>query len=304
MMNEARLAVGIQGLSQSEISHQNAVTYAMERIQGKPTYKKNSNGPSEETIVAHPDVRRMLMEQKSFIEGARAFSIWSSILIDRGNYLDDHDATGLVSLLIPVFKAFLSDKGFEATVSAQQVMGGYGYVEDSGMSQFVRDSRIAMIYEGTNGVQAIDLVGRKLLASGGIYVLQFIDEIKSFMKEGIADQMLKEQFIIPLTSALADLESCLDYFIKYGNNDPENVLSGATDFLHLFGHVVLGYMWSKMAYVSLRIIDRGDKDQSFYKSKLITGQFYMKRSLPETKVRLARVISGKSIVMDLKKDLF
>jgi hypothetical protein len=246
----------------------------------------------------------MLMEQKSFIEGARAFSIWCSLLIDRGNYLNDTNSTGLVSLLIPVFKAFLSDKGFDSTISAQQVMGGHGYIEESGMSQFVRDSRIAMIYEGTNGVQAIDLVGRKLLASGGVYVVQFINEIKSFMKESSTDPILQEEFITPLKSALSDLESSLSDFMEQGSADPERVLSGATDFLHLFGHVVLGYMWSKMAEVSLKNIGKGDKDDTFYQSKLITGKFYMKRSLPETKVRLARVTSGKSVVMDLNKELF
>ena len=244
------------------------------------------------------------MEQKSFIEGARAFSIWCSLLIDRGNYLNDANATGLVSLLIPIFKAFLSDKGFDSTISAQQVMGGHGYIEESGMSQFVRDSRIAMIYEGTNGVQAIDLVGRKLLASGGVYVVQFITEIKSFMKSSSADLILQEEFITPLKSALGDLESSLSDFMDYGNTDPERVLCGATDFLHLFGHVVLGYMWSKMAEVSLKNIGKGHKDDAFYQSKLITGKFYMKRSLPETKVRLARVASGKSVVMALNRELF
>ena len=304
MMNEARLAVGIQGLSQAEISYQHATQYAKDRVQGVPINKKNSTNTRKETIITHPDVRRMLMEQKSFIEGARAFSIWCSLLIDRGNYLNDTNSTGLVSLLIPVFKAFLSDKGFDSTISAQQVMGGHGYIEESGMSQFVRDSRIAMIYEGTNGVQAIDLVGRKLLASGGVYVIQFINEIKSFMKESSTDPILKEDFITPLKSALSDLESSLSDFMEQGSADPERVLSGATDFLHLFGHVVLGYMWSKMAEVSLKKIGKSDKDDTFYQSKLITGKFYMKRLLPETKVRLARVISGKSVVMDLNKELF
>jgi alkylation response protein AidB-like acyl-CoA dehydrogenase len=304
MMNEARLAVGVQGLSQAEISYQNAAQYAIERVQGIPINTKKLKTASEETIIAHPDVRRMLLEQKSFIEGARAFSIWSSLLIDRGKYLNDTDATGLVSLLIPVFKAFLSDKGFDSTISAQQVMGGYGYIEESGMSQFVRDSRIAMIYEGTNGVQAMDLVGRKLLASGGAHVVQFINEIKSFIEQAPTNVILQEEFITPLKSALGDLETSLNDFIKHGTTNPERVLSGATDFLHLFGHVVLGYMWSKMAEVSLKNIDKNHKDEVFYQSKLITGKFYMKRSLPETKVRLARVISDNSVIMDLNQELF
>ena len=302
MMNEARHAVGMQGLSQAEIAYQYATQYAKERIQGKPIVdtrngsKTNDDIRTPDTIISHPDVRRMLLEQKSFIEGARAFAIWSSILIDKGNYSNDEDAKGLVSLLIPIFKAFLSDKGFDSTVIAQQVLGGHGYVEDSEMSQFVRDSRIAMVYEGTNGIQAIDLVGRKLGASGGKYAINFIKEVKTFAADSSNEPMLLTEFINPLNSALSDLEKSLDYLFEHGLASPNNALSGASDFLHLFGHVILGYLWSQIGKKSLAKI-KDNCEINFYQGKLQTGKFYMKRSLPETKLRLTRLLSGKELVM-------
>ncbi|MDG2474573.1 MAG: acyl-CoA dehydrogenase C-terminal domain-containing protein [Paracoccaceae bacterium] len=309
MMNEARHAVGMQGLSQAEIAYQYANQHAKDRVQGKPIVltdrdtKRNNDTQTSDTIICHPDIRRMLLEQKSFIEGARAFAIWSSLLIDKGNYSNDEDAKGLVSLLIPIFKAFLSDKGFESTVIAQQVLGGQGYVEDSEMSQFVRDARIAMIYEGTNGIQAIDLIGRKLTASGGKYVVNFIREVKSFINNSSNDEIFKTDFVTPLNSALDDLEKSLDYLSKYGLADPNNALSGASDFLHLFGHVILGYLWSQIGKKSLTRINE-NRDVDFYQAKFETGKFYMKRSLPETKLRLARVLSGKDSVMNINQDRF
>ena len=304
MMNEARLAVGVQGLSQAEIAYQNAAWYAKDRTQGKSVSTPVQSESTADPIISHPDVRRMLMEQKSFIEGARAFSIWSSLLIDKKNILNDLEADGLVSLLIPIFKAFLSDKGFESTVTAQQIFGGNGYVEDSGMSQFVRDSRIAMIYEGTNGIQAIDLVGRKLLVDGGKHVIKLINEINTFIIENSQNSRLNESFLEPLKSSLADLQTSLTYFMERGLSDPDNVLSGATDFLHLFGHVILGYMWSKMARKSLLCLEKNLVDKDFYNSKLITGSFYMGRCLPETQLRLTRILSDKNLVMDLEPNLF
>ncbi len=173
MMNEARLGVGLQGLAQAEVAYQNALAYAKDRLQGRDvTGVKNPDGPADPLIV-HPDIRRNLMDQKSFIEGARALVFWSAEMIDRTHRQNDKDADGLVSLLIPVVKGFLTDKGFEAAVQAQQVYGGHGYIEEWGMSQFARDARIAMIYEGANGVQALDLVGRKLAQDGGKHVMAF-----------------------------------------------------------------------------------------------------------------------------------
>jgi alkylation response protein AidB-like acyl-CoA dehydrogenase len=183
MMNEARLGVGMQGVAQAEVAFQNALDYAKDRLQGRDvTGPKNPDGPADPLIV-HPDIRRNLMEQKSFVEGARAFLLWGSTLIDRAHREGDADADGLVSLLTPVIKGFLTDKGYDMTVQAQQIYGGHGYIEEWGMSQFTRDARIAMIYEGANGVQALDLVGRKLGSDGGKHVMAFFDLVKGFAKD-------------------------------------------------------------------------------------------------------------------------
>jgi alkylation response protein AidB-like acyl-CoA dehydrogenase len=183
MMNEARLGVGMQGVAQAEVAFQNALDYAKDRLQGRDvTGPKNPDGPADPLIV-HPDIRRNLMEQKSFVEGARAFLLWGSTLIDRAHRENDADADGLVSLLTPVIKGFLTDKGYDMTVQAQQIYGGHGYIEEWGMSQFTRDARIAMIYEGANGVQALDLVGRKLGSDGGKHVMAFFDLVKGFARD-------------------------------------------------------------------------------------------------------------------------
>ncbi|MEQ8368167.1 MAG: acyl-CoA dehydrogenase C-terminal domain-containing protein, partial [Roseicyclus sp.] len=298
MMNEARLGVGMQGLAQADAAFQNALDYAKDRLQGRDvTGIKNPDGPADPLIV-HPDIRRNLMEQKSFAEGGRAFLLWGSTLIDAAHRKGDADADGLVSLLTPVIKGFLTDKGYEMTVQAQQIYGGHGYIEEWGMSQFTRDARIAMIYEGANGVQALDLVGRKLAQDGGKHVMAFFDLVKSFCKDnaevdGMAD------FIEPLKRASKDLQSAGMYFMAEGIKNPNNALSGSYDFMHLFGHVCLGLMWAKMAKASLKALDDGTEDPDFHRTKLATGRFYMARSLPMTTTHLARIQSGADPVMAL-----
>jgi len=298
MMNEARLGVGMQGLAQADAAFQNALDYAKDRLQGRDvTGIKNPDGPADPLIV-HPDIRRNLMEQKSFAEGGRAFLLWGSTLIDAAHRKGDADADGLVSLLTPVIKGFLTDKGYEMTVQAQQIYGGHGYIEEWGMSQFTRDARIAMIYEGANGVQALDLVGRKLAQDGGKHVVAFFDLVKSFCKDnaevdGMAD------FIEPLKRASKDLQSAGMYFMAEGIKNPNNALSGSYDFMHLFGHVCLGLMWAKMAKASLKALDNGTEDPDFHRTKLATGRFYMARSLPMTTTHLARIQSGADPVMAL-----
>ena len=298
MMNEARLGVGMQGLAQADAAFQNALDYAKDRLQGRDvTGIKNPDGPADPLIV-HPDIRRNLMEQKSFAEGGRAFLLWGSTLIDAAHRKGDADADGLVSLLTPVIKGFLTDKGYEMTVQAQQIYGGHGYIEEWGMSQFTRDARIAMIYEGANGVQALDLVGRKLAQDGGKHVMAFFDLVKSFCKDnaevdGMAD------FIEPLKRASKDLQSAGMYFMAEGIKNPNNALSGSYDFMHLFGHVCLGLMWAKMAKASLKALDNGTEDPDFHRTKLATGRFYMARSLPMTTTHLARIQSGADPVMAL-----
>lgn len=298
MMNEARLSVGVQGLAQAAAACQGAAAYARDRLQGRAvTGPENPAGPADPLIV-HPDVRRALMDQRAFVEGGRAFMLWVSVLIDQHARTADAAAEGLVSLLTPVVKGFLTDKGFEATVQAQQVFGGHGYTEDWPASQFVRDARIAMIYEGTNGVQALDLVGRKLGQDGGRHVMAFFEIVKGFLRENDGDPVLKADFLDPLKAASKDLQAATMYFAQTGLKDPNAALAGSTDFLHLFGHVCLGLMWARMARAAI------GRDDDFHRAKLATGRYYMARLLPETALRLVRIQSGAEPVMALPAEAF
>ena len=303
MMNEARLGVGMQGLCQADAAYQNAVIYAKDRLQGRDvTGTKNPDGPADPLIV-HPDVRRMLMDQKSFIEGARAFLLWGAMMIDQSHRSDDKDADGLVSLLTPVIKGFLTDQGYDMTVQAQQVYGGHGYIEEWGMSQFTRDARIAMIYEGANGVQALDLVGRKLAADGGKHVMAFFNLVKEFCSEN-KDVEGMESFVEPLKKASKDLQAAGMYFMQNGMKNPNNALAGSTDFMHMMGHVCLGLMWGRMARASLAALASGTADAAFHETKLATGRYYMARRLPATAMHLARIESGADPVMALDAEAF
>ncbi|RMH51536.1 MAG: acyl-CoA dehydrogenase [Alphaproteobacteria bacterium] len=299
MMNEARIGVGLQGLAQASVAYQNALAYAKERLQGRDvTGPRNPDGPAD-PIIVHPDIRRSLMDQKSFVEGARLFALWGATLIDAGHRAGDAGAQGLIALLTPVIKAFLTDKGFEMCVAAQQVFGGHGYIEEWGMSQFVRDARIAMIYEGANGIQALDLVGRKLAAEGGKPLMGFFETIKGFIKAHGAREGLKADFLDPLKQASKDLQDATMYFMAEGMKNPHNALAGSTDYLHLFGHVCLGYAWARMAVVAEDALAAGGSDREFYEAKLATGRYYMARCLPETGLRLARIRAGAAPVMAL-----
>ncbi|MDO6480005.1 acyl-CoA dehydrogenase C-terminal domain-containing protein [Shimia thalassica] len=303
MMNEARLGVGMQGLAAAEVAYQNAVDYAKDRLQGRAvTGVENPEGPADPLIV-HPDIRRSLMDQKSFAEGARAFILWGANLIDQAHRSNDKDADGLVSLMTPVIKGFLTDEGYDMTVKAQQIYGGHGYIEEHGMSQFTRDARIAMIYEGANGVQALDLVGRKLAQDGGKHVMAFFDLVKTFCKENGDDEALKD-FIEPLKAASKDLQSAGMYFMQTGMKNPNDALSGSNDFMHLFGHVCLGLMWAKMAKAATSALANGTSDAAFYETKLTTGRYYMARRLPATGMHLARIQSGGDTVMALSAEAF
>ena len=302
MMNEARLGVAMQGLSQAEAAYQNAVIYAKDRLQGRDvTGVKNPDGPADPLIV-HPDIRRNLMDQKSFVEGARAFTYWGAQLIDQA-HAGDKEADGLISLMTPVLKGFLTDQGFDMAVQAQQVYGGHGYIEEWGMSQFARDARIAMISEGANGVQALDLVGRKLAQDGGKHVMAFFELVKSFCKEN-GDVEGMSDFVEPLKAASKDLQAAGMYFMQNGMTNPNAALSGSYDFMHLFGRVCLGLMWGRMAKVSLDQLAAGTSDPSFYETKLATGRYYMARQLPMTKAHLARIESGADPVMALDAEAF
>ncbi len=305
MMNEARLGVAMQGLAQAEAAYQNALAYSKDRVQGRDvTGAKNPSGPADPLIV-HPDIRRNLLDQKSFIEGGRAFLLWGAMMLDKAYREQDQDADGLISLLTPVLKGFLTDKGYDMTVQAQQVFGGHGYIEEWGMSQYTRDARIAMIYEGANGIQALDLVGRKLAQDGGKHVMAFFDLIKSFCKENtdISEEYLRD-FITPLKSASKDLQAAGMYFMQHGTKNPNHALAGSYDFMHMFGHVCMGLMWAKMAKSAQAALDTGSSDTGFYQAKITTGRYYMSRQLCATKLHLARIETGADTVMALTAEQF
>jgi hypothetical protein len=304
MMNEARLGVGLQGYAVAEAAYQMARAYAKDRLQGRAvTGPANPAGPADPLIV-HPDIRRSLMDQKSFVEGARALTFWGAHLIDRSVRQGDADAEGLISLLIPVIKGFQTDKGFEMTVAAQQVFGGHGYIEDWGMSQFARDARIAMIYEGANGIQALDLVGRKLGQDGGRHVMAFFEMIKTFLKENAGDARLAQDFLDPLKAASKDMQAAAMVFAEAGLKTPDAALAGSYDFMHLSGQVCLGLMWARMARAALAALDAGTGDPAFYEAKLATGRYYMARHLPATALHLARIRTGAGPVMALAAEDF
>ncbi|SDE51215.1 hypothetical protein SAMN05421538_107113 [Paracoccus isoporae] len=303
MMNEARIGVGLQGYAVAEAAYQNAVEYAKDRLQGRAVTGAEAPEKPADPLMVHPDIRRSLMDQKSFLEGARMLSFWGAHQIDKAKAGDD-EAEGAVSLLTPVIKGFLTDKGFETTVLAQQVYGGHGYIEEHGMSQFVRDARITMIYEGANGIQALDLVGRKLAQDGGKHVMAFFETVKSFIKENEQNMGLKADFLEPLKAASKDLQAAGMFFMNNGMKNPNHALAGSYDFMHLFGHVALGLMWSRMAVAAQKALDEGTGDTEFYETKLATGRYYMKRQLPMTATHLARIESGAEPVMDLAAEAF
>ncbi len=302
MMNEARLGVGLQGYAVAVGAYQNAAAYARDRLQGRAaTGAQNPDGPADPLIV-HPDIRRMLMDQRSFLEGARALTFWGAHLIDRVHMAGDREAEGLVSLLTPVIKGFLTDRGFDSAVQAQQIFGGHGYIEETGLSQYVRDARITMIYEGANGVQALDLVGRKLAAGGGKPVMGFFELVKDFCKDH-GDGPLAD-FAGPLKAASKDLQAAAMFFMERGMKNPDDALAGSYDFMHLFGHVALGLVWGRMAAAAQAALDAGTGDAAFYQAKLATGRYYMARQLPATAMLLARIRSGAAPVMALPADAF
>ena len=301
MMNEARLGVGMQGLAQADVAYQNALEYAKDRLQGRDvTGVKNPDGPADPLIV-HPDIRRSLMDQKSFAEGGRAFILWGATLLDQAHRNNDADADGLVSLLTPVIKGFLTDVGYDNTIKAQQVYGGHGYIEEWGMSQFARDARIAQIYEGANGVQALDLVGRKLSQDGGKHVMAFFDLVKSTIGEMKGqDDAFDKEFLEPLKAASKDLQAAGMYFMQNGMTNPNNALAGSYDFMHMFGQVCLGVMWARMGWAAKAALADGASDTAFYETKLATGRYFMARQLPATSLHLARIQTGADTVMALE----
>ncbi len=306
MMNEARIGVGMQGLGQSEVAYQNAVDYARDRLQGRSlTGPKNENGPAD-PIIVHPDVRRMLMETRALNEGGRALLYWAAMHEDIERHSDDEKLVekcdDYLGLLTPVIKGYLTDMAMRTTIDCQQIYGGHGFIEEWGMSQFVRDARIAMIYEGANGIQALDLVGRKLARNGGRALMTLSAEIDAFVAEHQGNENMAE-FTSGLKEAKDTLTQGTMWLMQNGMTNPDNAGAGSVDYMHMLGLASLSYMWAKMALVAQAAIDNGSNDE-FYSNKLITGRFFLKRMLPQIHAHLAKMKSGAEPVMALAAEAF
>lgn len=308
MMNEARLGVGQQGLSISEAAYQNAASYANERLQGRSLSGAKEPGKKADPIIVHPDIRRVLMTIRSFNEAARALILWTALKSDiahrSGEESERQAADDHMGLMTPIIKGVLTDRGFDNTVMAQQVLGGHGYIEEWGMSQFVRDARIAMIYEGANGIQALDLVGRKLGANGGRAVKTFFTEVGEFCETHRENEKMKP-FTKALKKGLNDLQAATMWFVQNGMKNPDNAGAGSTDFMHLFGLVALGYMWARMVKCAQdALVQEGDGSSQFYEQKIVNGRFFIERMMPETALCLVRIETGCETMMALKGDAF
>ena len=306
MMNEARMGVGMQGLGQSEVAYQNAVIYAKDRLQGRSlTGPKNEAGPADPLIV-HPDVRRMLMETRAFNEGGRALIYWATLLEDLENIHPDEKfrekCDDYLGLLTPVIKGYLTDKAMATTIDCQQIFGGHGFIEEWGMSQFVRDTRIALIYEGANGIQALDLVGRKLARKGGRALMTLNAEIDTFLGENGDNENVAE-FMEGLKDAKQKLTEGTMWLMQNGMTNPDNAGAGSVDYMHMMGLSTLAYMWAKMALVAQAAIDGGSNDE-FYTNKLITGRYFVLRMLPMMDAHLAKIKTGAEPLMALEAAAF
>ncbi|ODC05406.1 acyl-CoA dehydrogenase [Terasakiispira papahanaumokuakeensis] len=299
MMNYERLSIGIQGLGLGEVAYQSAMDFSRDRLQSRaPNKAKRSPDKPADPILVHPDVRRMALNVRAFNEGSRAFASYVGMQLDMSKYSQADQqrqhAADLVALLTPVAKAFITDRGFDATVEAQQIYGGSGYCQEWGAEQYVRDARIAQIYEGTNGIQAMDLVGRKVFANQGAFVKIFTDDIRTFMAECDGQAELKP-WLTQLNQELTRLESVTDWLIEQAQQNPEELGAAAVDYLNLFGLVAYGYMWVRMMQVAYAAQD--SDTSGFYRAKLQVGSHYMKRILPRTLGLEAQIKAGSEVLM-------
>jgi alkylation response protein AidB-like acyl-CoA dehydrogenase len=308
MMNAARLGVGLQGIAQGEVAYQNAAAYARDRRQSR-ALKQDERDPNAKAdpIIVHPDVRRMLMEARAYNEAGRALVLWGALQVDLIRRSPDEaerqNADDLLSLITPVIKGFLTDKGFKAAVEAQQVFGGHGYIREHGMEQFVRDARITQIYEGTNGIQAMDLVGRKLPREGGRAVRAFFGLVGG----DIADAKAAGDpagVAAALEPAVADLQAATMWLAQNGMADPDNAGAGAYPYMDLMGLVALGWMWLKMASASQRALDDGAEDRPFHEAKLTTARFYALRELPLSSALRKKIEAGAETLMKIPAEAF
>jgi hypothetical protein len=323
MMNAARLGVGLQGLAQGEVAYQNAVAYARDRRQGRALVPGEREAEAKaDPIIVHPDVRRMLMEMKAFNEAARALVLWGALQVDIGRKAQTEEereaASDLLGLLTPVIKGYLTDKGFEAAVAAQQVYGGHGYIREWGMEQFVRDARIAQIYEGTNGIQALDLVGRKLGANGGRAIQALFrilaDETAAANppRNGEGDRAERgggagsevEIIASALQKATGDLQTATMWLMQNGMANPNNAGAAAYPYMTLLGTVSLGLRWLRMARASAAALADGAEDSAFHQAKLVTARFYAERIMPDAGALRRKIEAGAESLMALPAEAF
>jgi alkylation response protein AidB-like acyl-CoA dehydrogenase len=304
-MNGARLHVGVQGLALAEAASQAAVVFARERLQGRALGGARAANQDADPILVHPDVRRMLLTMRAFTEGARALTAWAALEIDHAENDPDRERAmagdDLASLLTPVIKAFQTDLGFEMTNLAVQVCGGYGYTVDYGVEQLVRDCRITQIYEGTNGVQALDLVGRKLPAHTGRYLRRFFHPVAEFL-EAERENPALEEFVAPVAKAFERLQRATGWIAQESLKNPDEAGAASVDYLHLFGYVALGYLWARMAKVALVRKESGER--AFYEAKLATARFYVQRILPRSSAHFAALMAGGASLMSFPDDAF
>ncbi|WP_046880376.1 acyl-CoA dehydrogenase C-terminal domain-containing protein [Pseudomonas aeruginosa] len=302
MMNYERLSIGIQGIGCAEMSYQSAVAYARERLQSRAPTGPVAKDKAADPIIVHPDVRRMLLTMKALTEGGRAFSTYVGQQLDLAKYAEDQEersqAEALVALLTPVAKAFFTDTGLESCVLGQQVFGGHGYIREWGQEQLVRDVRIAQIYEGTNGIQALDLMGRKVVANGGLFLSIFSREVRAFAAGANAELA---EFVTPLLTALDLLDNLTQGIVARAGNDPREIGAASVEYLHLFGYTAYAYLWARMAAAALR---QREVDPSFHDGKLATARFYFARILPRVHSLAAAVEAGSESLYGLEAEQF
>ena len=306
MMNEERLGVGVQGLAQGEAAYQAACAFARERLQSRSlSGPKNPGGPAD-PIIVHPDVRRMLMDSRAILEGGRAFLYWTALHGDLMHESPDaavrERASDYMALMTPVAKAFMTDRGFRICSDAMQVHGGSGFTEHFPVSQYLRDCRISMIYEGTNGIQALDLVGRKLAANGGRAMASFFAEVDAYVGERERTAPVAP-FVEALKDTKAKLQEATFWLMQHGTQNPEDAGAASMDYLTLFGLTALAYMWAMMAEAAQGKIASGDGDP-FYADKLITGRYFLERLLPDADAHLAKLKTGSAAMMALRAEAF
>ncbi len=303
MMNAERLSVGIQGLAVAETAYQSAAFYARDRIQGRALSGAKYPERAADPIIVHPDVRRSLMTVRAYVEGCRALSGWVATALDLESKAADperrQEAEEFVAIMTPVVKALFTDLGFELSSMALQVYGGHGYIRDHGMEQLVRDARICMIYEGANGIQALDLVGRKMPAHMGRFLRQFFHPVQAFIETNSDDPK-----VLPLAKSFAALQQATAHLAQVSQKDPEEAGAAATDYLRLMGLVALGFMWAKSAKVAEAKLPHANGDAGFYKAKLTTAQFFADRLLPQTGALWGAIKAGKASMMELEEAAF